>query len=204
MVKKSAKFVALLTGLFSLATFIYKLALGIYSNSLVLIIASISTLTVAICKLTFAKTATKKRIEKKKAYLVMVVASTIYVAIFMLFVALKINGIDISSQKTYSGLLGAILIGLMVIMFVLSIIKLRGALEKTDLMVIGLKEIIFISALSDLIIIENYAYGMFLNYYGDHILFATIDKYIALAVGVIMVIVILAMYIRCARYKVEQ
>lgn len=59
------KTIALLTKLFSLATFIDKFVLGIYSMSLVLIFASFSTLTVAICKLTFFRTATKTR-EKKK------------------------------------------------------------------------------------------------------------------------------------------
>lgn len=201
---KTMKFITLLTGLFSLATFIYKLGLGIYSSSLILIIASISTLIVAICKLTFVKSATKTRASKKKAYLLMTMASTVYVSIFMLFVVLKVNGIDISSQKTYSGWLGGLLIGFMVVMFILSIIKLRGALERSDLMVIGLKEIIYISALSDLVIIENYAYGMFLNYQEDHIIFATIDKYTALAVGAFMILVIISMYIRYFRYKIEQ
>ena len=43
------------------------------------------------------------------------------------------------------------------IMFILSVLKLKGALAKNDIMVIGLKEMVFVSALTDLVIIEEFA-----------------------------------------------
>ena len=169
---------------------------------LVLIFASFSALAVAICKLTFFLTATKTRKKKKKSYLMITIFSLLFLLIFLLFVVLKVNGIDISTQKTYTSWIGGFLIGFMVVMAVISIIKLRGALKKNDIMVVGLKEIIYISALSDLVIIENYAHGMFLHYQKDHIVFNIIDQYFALAMGVFMLMVAISMFVSYFRCKV--
>ena len=201
--KQKMRNIAFITGLFSLFSFIYKLGLGIYSMSLVLIIASFSTLIVFICKMTFVRTVTKTRAKKKKAYLSMILMCLVYVLIFLLFVVLKVNGIDISTQKTYTGWLGGLLISFMVVMFIMSIIKLRGALEKTDLIVIGLKEVIYISALADVVIIENYAYGMYLNYNADNKLWHVINEFLPLGLGVLMTMTLVFMFIRYSRYKVE-
>ena len=202
--KQKLKRMTALTAIISLISFIYKCGLGIYSMSLVLIIASLSTLMVFICKVAFVKTVNKSRAAKKKSYLAMTIATLIYSLIFICFIVLKIFDIDISSQKTYEGWLGILLISFMVIMFILSIIKLRGALEKTDLMVIGLKEITFISALADLVIIESFAYGIYLTYYETNDVLTRVNDFFPLGVSITMLLGVLIMFIRYSRYKVTK
>lgn len=202
--KQKLKRMTALTAIISLVSFIYKCGLGIYSMSLVLIIASLSTLMVFICKVAFVKTVNKSRAAKKKSYLYMTIATLVYSLIFICFIVLKIFDIDISSQKTYEGWLGILLISFMVIMFVLSVIKLRGALEKTDLMVIGLKEITFISALTDLVIIESFAYGMYLTYYETNEVLTRVNDFFPLGVSITMLLGVLIMFIRYSRYKVTK
>ena len=192
-----------LTAIISLLSFIYKVGLGIYSMSLVLIVASISTLMVFICKMAFVKNVTKSRKEKKKAYLAMISATFIYALVFLCFIVLKINGIDISSQKEYEGWLGILLISFMFIMFILSIINLRGALEKTDIMVIGLKEITFISALADLVIIESFTYGILLSNEVNNEILTNVNSYFPLGVAALMLVTTLFMFIRYIRYKTD-
>ena len=190
-----------LTAIITLVSFLYKLGMGIYAMSLVLMIASISTLMVFICKVAFVKAVTKTRAAKKKSYLFMTIATLIYSLIFLCFIVLKIFDIDISSQKTYEGWLGILLIAFMLIMFILSIINLKGALEKTDLMVIGLKEITFISALADLVIIEAFLYGIYLEYQTPLDILVTINQYFPLGVAGLMLITTGIMFIRYARYQ---
>ena len=202
--KQKLKRMTALTAIISLVSFIYKCGLGIYSMSLVLIIASLSTLMVFICKVAFVKTVNKSRAAKKKSYLAMTIATLVYSLIFICFIVLKIFDIDISTQKTYEGWLGILLISFMVIMFVLSIIKLRGALEKTDLMVIGLKEITFISALTDLVIIESFAYGVYLTYYETNEVLTRVNDFFPLGVSITMLLGVLIMFIRYSRYKVTK
>ncbi len=134
-----------LSMLVTLGSFIYKAVLAILTLSMVLMVASLSTLMVFIAKLAFVRNYTKTRDKKKKAYLVMSIAVIMYSFIFIAFAVLKINGIDISNQNTYEPWLASLLIGFLIVMFVLSIIKLKSALEKTDITLIGLKEMIFIS-----------------------------------------------------------
>lgn len=133
----------------------------------------------------------------------MSIASFIYALVFLLFVVLKVNNIDISSQKEYTGWLGILLISFMAIMFVLSIINLKGSLEKTDIMVIGLKEITFISALADLVIIENYVYGIYINYQEPLNALEIVNQYFSLGVALIMLVVTVFMFVRYARYKID-
>ena len=202
--KKTMKIITFITAIVTLVSFLYKLGLGIYSMSLVLIIASLSTLMVFICKILFLKNVYNTRERKKKAYLRMIIASLIYTLIFLLFVVLKVNNIDISSQKSYDGWIGSLLIGIMLVMFVLSIIKLKGALEKTDIMVTGLKEMIYISALTDFVIIENYIYGMYITYRGENQVFMYITLFFPLAMSICMLITIVFMFIRYFKYKVTK
>ena len=145
----------------------------------------------------------KSRKEKKKAYLSMIIATFIYSLVFLCFIVLKVNGIDISSQKEYEGWLGILLISFMFIMFILSIINLRGALEKTDIMVIGLKEITFISALADLVIIENFTYGILLSYEVNNEILTNVNSYFPLGVAALMLVITLFMFIRYIRYKTD-
>ena len=198
--KKKLKRMTFLTSVITLISFLYKAGLGIWTTSLVLIIASISTLMVFICKIVFVRNVLATRDKKKKAYLVMTLSILIYALIFIAFVVLKVNGIDISNDKTYEGWLGSLLILFMLIMFILSCKNLHGALEKTDIMVIGLKEMTFVSALADLVIIEEFISRIILEYKEIEVL-VFINSYFSLAVGILMVIVGVIMLIRFFKYE---
>ena len=198
--KKKLKRMTFLTSLITLISFLYKAGLGVLTTSLVLIIASISTLMVFICKIVFVRNVLATRDKKKKAYLVMAISILVYALIFIAFVVLKVNGIDISNDKTYEGWLGSLLILFMLVMFILSCKNLRGALEKTDIMVIGLKEMTFVSALADLVIIEEFISRIILEYKEIEILIF-INSYFSLAVGILMIIVGIIMSIRFFRYQ---
>ena len=197
--KKSTTFSAIIT----LASFAYKLVLSILTASNVLVVAATSTLLVFFCKLLFIKNVTMTREKKKKAYLFMAILILLYSLIFLLFTVLKAFGIDASNQKSYEGIIGSLLIGFMIIMFILSIINLKGALEKTDIMVIGLKEMVFVSALADLVIIEEYIYRSFFIEKGIEPL-DLLTRYFPLAMAGLMLVVSIIMFIRFARYKVDQ
>lgn len=189
----------------TLASFIYKATLGFLTMSNVLIIASISTLMVFICKVLFVRNVFKTRDAKKKAYFKMFLAAFVYSLIFILFVVLKINGIDASNNKTYEGWLGSLLIGFMLVSVILSSLGLKGALEKTDLMVIGLKEMVFISVLADVVIIEGFVSRIIREYVtNEPIVLGYVDSYLPLAIGVLMLLISLIMLIRFFRYKIEK
>ena len=198
--KATAKKLTILSAIVSFVSFAYKAGLGFMTMSLVLLIASLSTLMVFIVKVAFIKNVTMTREKKKKAYLVMAFAALFYSLIFILFVVLKVSGIDISNKKTYDGWLGALLIGFMLVMFILSVIKLKGALEKTDLMVIGLKEMVFVSALSDLVIIEEFVSRIVLQYQ-EVPWMDQFNSYFCLGAGALMALVSIFMFIRFFRYK---
>ena len=142
------------------------------------------------------------RDKKKKAYLFMCILIFLYALIFMAFVVLKVCGIDASNQNTYEGIIGILFISFILIMFILSIINLKGALEKTDIMVIGLKEMTFVSALADAVIIEEFVYRTVSEYQTIEAL-ETVTKYFPLGMGVLMIIVSIFMFVRFARYKVD-
>ena len=168
--------------------------------SLVMIIASISTLCVFICKIIFVKNVTASRESKKKAYIAMAITAFIYSLIFVLFAVLKVNNIDISRTNIYQGWIELLFIGFLLLMFILSLINLKGALEKTDIMVIGLKEITFLSALTDLVIIEQFVSRIIQKYYELPIM-NTVDAYVPLGVGAVLLIIPVIMFIRSIRYK---
>ena len=203
MAKKGLKFTTTISAIITLLSFIYKLGLSYLTMSLILLIASISTLMVFICKLLFVKNVTKSRESKKKAYFFMMIALLIYSIIFILFIVFKINGIDISNDKTYEGLIGILLISFMLLMFILSIVGLKGALQKTDLMVIGLKEITLVAALADLVIIEEFISRIILEYKEIKVL-DIINSYFSLGVGCAMLLIAFIMLIRFFRYKTEK
>ncbi len=189
-----------LSMLVTLGSFIYKVVLAILTLSMVLMVASLSTLMVFITKLAFVRNYTKTRDKKKKAYLVMSIAVIMYSFIFIAFAVLKINGIDISNQNTYEPWLASLLIGFLIVMFVLSIIKLKSALEKSDITLIGLKEMIFISALADVVIIFEFITRTVLTY-NDAPVMVIINSYVPLGVGVTMIVTSAIMLIRYLKYK---
>ena len=200
--KLKMKRITFFSAIISLLSFIYKVVLGVLNTSNVLIVAATSTLLVFICKLLFVKNVTMTRDKKKKAYLFMCISIFVYALIFIAFTVLKVFGIDASNQKTYEGVIGILFISFILIMFILSIINLKGALEKTDIMVIGLKEMTFVSALADAVIIEEFIYRTVSEYQTIEVL-ETITKYFPLGIGILMVIVSIFMFIRFARYKAE-
>ncbi len=201
--KKSMKRMTFLTSIITLVSFAYKATLSVLAMSLVLMVAALSTLMVFICKAIFVKNVLESREKKKKAYFFMALAIFVYSLIFIAFVVLKVNGIDISKKVPFEGLLGILFIALMFVLFILSVLGLRGALEKTDIMVIGLKEMTFVSALADLVIIEEFVSIIILKY-KDIDNMSIINGYFSLGVGIFMLVIAVIMWVRCFRYKTSK
>ena len=152
------KRVAIISAIIAFVSFAYKFTIGILATSLVMLIAAFPTLFVFICKAVFAKNLNQTYEQKKKSYLIMTIASFSFVLLFILFSVLKVGGIDITNQNRFEGWIGLIFIFFIIAMFVLSIINLRGALEKSDILTTGLREMSFISALTDAAMIQEFSF----------------------------------------------
>ena len=195
---------AIAMAIIALVSFIYKFTVGALAASLVMIIAAIPTLFVFICKALYAKDMHQPRGKKKKTYFFMMIATVCFVVLFLLFSLLKVGGIDITHENTFTGWIGIVFIFFIMIMFILSIINLRGALAKEDLVVIGIKEITFVSALADAVMINGFLYRVLIKYIADYIPFYKyLNQYFPLAVAVIMTIVPLIMFKRWWKYDVN-
>ena len=189
----------------ALVSFLYKFTIGVMSLSIVLIIAAVPTLFVFICKALYAKDMHQPRDKKKKTYFFMMIATVCFVVLFLMFSTFKAFGIDISHENTFTGWIGIVFIFFIMVMFALSIINLRGALNKDDLVVIGIKEITFVSALADAVMINGFLYRVLIKYIADYIPFYKyINSYFPLAVAVLMVIVPFIMLRRWWKYKVDE
>ena len=132
----------------------------------------------------------------------MMIASLAFGVVFLLFAVLKVGNIDIHKENNFSGVLGYIFIAFVILMFVLSIINLKGALEKDDLVLLGLKEMIFISALADAVIIEEFLYKNF-EIVRKLPLMGITNSYFPLIVAVVMLVVPVLMFKRYRAYEVE-
>lgn len=195
--KRSVTFSAIIT----LIAFLYKVGLGVMSLSIILLVASVSTLLVFVCKVIFIKSITSTRDKKKKAYLFMGVLAASFGVLFLLFAVLKVGGIDTSKKLVFTGQLGYIFVGFLVLIFILSIINLRSALGKSDIVVTGLMEMTFVSALADLVIIEEFVYKLIL--YEQNIPYLdVVNEYFPLGVAVLMLLVPLFMFHRFRKYVV--
>ena len=194
------KKIALLMAIISLVSFLYKIGLGVISNSMILIIASLSTAVVCACKFIFWKDMNADRKAKKRSYFFMMILALAFAVLFLLFAALKVGGIDTSSKNSFKGIIGYIFIGFVIIMFVLSIINLKGALEKNDIMVIGIKEMTFVSALADAVIIQEFLYKV-IPHYRDIPFMKLLNSYFPLIIGVLMIIVPIYMFKRFKDYE---
>ncbi len=196
----SPKRIAILMAFITLASFLYKLTIGILSTSMVLIIAAIPTFLVFVCKLAYVKNMHQSRASKKKGYFAMALATTLFVIVFLLFSVFKIGGIDIHNENRFEGWIGILFIAFILLMFILSIVNLKGALDKTDIIVKGIREITFVSALADAVMIVEFLIRMLKPYvtfaYWDYV-----SNYAPLALGVIMAFVAISMWVRFARYK---
>ena len=201
--KKKMRTITFISMIVTLVSFLYKLSLSIVAMSHVLMIACLSTLMVFICKAIFVKNVLENRDKKKKAYLGMMIAVLIYSVIFIAFVVLKVNGIDISKKIQFEGWFGILFIAFMFILFLLSIRGLKGALEKTDIMVIGLKEMTFVSALADLVIIEEFVSIIVLQNVNSitNEQMMVINGYFSLGVGVLMLVISFIMFVRFVKYN---
>ena len=199
------KRLAIAMAIIALVSFLYKLTIGVMSLSIVLIIAAVPTLFVFICKALYAKDMHQPRDKKKKTYFFMMIATVCFVVLFLMFSTFKAFGIDISHENTFTGWIGIVFIFFIMVMFALSIINLRGALNKDDLVVIGIKEITFVSALADAVMINGFLYRVLIKYIADYIPFYKyINSYFPLAVAVLMVIVPFIMLRRWWKYKVDE
>ena len=200
----TAKQIAIAMAIVCLVSFLYKFTVGIMSLSLVLMIAAIPTLFVFICKALYAKHMDQPREKKKRTYFFMMIATVCFVVLFLLFSLLKVGGIDITHENTFQGWIGILFIFSIIAMFVLSIINLRGALQKDDLVVIGIKEITFVSALADAVMINGFIYRVILKYIEKFIPFYSfLNQYFPLAVAVLMCIVPFTMLRRFLKYDVN-
>ena len=160
----SAKQIAIIMAIICLGSFLYKFTIGIMSLSMVMIIAAVPTFFVFICKALYAKNMDQPRSKKKRTYFFMMIATVCFVILFILFSILKVGGIDITHENNFQGWIGILFICFIILLFVLSIINLKGALNKDDLVVIGIKEITFVSALADAVMINGFLYRVFLKY----------------------------------------
>lgn len=198
--KISAKHIAIASAAITLVSFLYKIGLGIISSSIILIVASISTLLVFVCKVIFIKFGNADKDKKKKAYFIMTILALSFGVLFLLFAVLKVGGIDTSSKNQFSGIIGLVFILFVILMFMLSIINLKGALQKDDLMVIGLKEMIFVSALSDAVIIEEFLYKVVLKKLNLPFMYQ-INSLFPLIVAIVMLSVPFFMFKRYKEYE---
>ena len=199
----TTKRIALFSMIVTLVAFLYKFGLGIASLSIILMVASVSTFLVLLCKFVFFRNLSSSREEKKKAYFIMMIASLAFGVVFLLFAVLKVGNIDIHKENNFSGVLSYIFIGFVILMFVLSIINLKGALAKDDLVLLGLKEMIFISALADAVIIEEFLYKT-LKVIRKLPLMPLINSYFPLIVAIAMLVVPILMFRRYRSYETEQ
>lgn len=199
------KRLAIAMAIIALVSFLYKLTVGVMSLSIVLIIAAVPTLFVFICKALYAKDMHQPRDKKKRTYFFMMIATVCFVVLFLMFSTFKAFGIDISHENTFTGWIGIVFIFFIMVMFVLSIINLKGALNKDDLVVIGIKEITFVSALADAVMINGFLYRVLIKYIADYIPFYKyLNSYFPLAVAVLMTIVPFIMLRRWWKYKVDE
>lgn len=199
----TTKRIALFSMIVTLVSFVYKFGLGIASLSIILMVASISTFLVLLCKFVFFRNLSSSKEEKKKAYFIIMIASLAFGVVFLLFAVLKVGNIDIHKENNFSGILSYIFIGFVILMFVLSIINLKGALAKDDLVLLGLKEMIFISALTDAVIIEEFLYKT-LKSFRRLPLMPLINSYFPLIVAVVMLAVPVLMFKRYRSYGTEK
>ena len=197
------KRVAIISAIVTLISFGYKFTLGVLATSLVMLIAAIPTFFVFVSKASFAKNMNQTRDQKKKAYFIMTIVSLSFVVIYILFSILKVGGIDITNKNRFEGWIGIIFIFFIIVMFVLSIINLKGALEKTDILAIGLKEIMFISALADAVMIQEFLYRVIFKYVQLPFM-TTINRIFPLIVGGLMLVVVISMIKRCFTYRAEK
>ena len=199
------KRLAIAMAIIALVSFLYKFTVGVMALSMVMIIAAVPTLFVFICKALYAKDMHQPREKKKRTYFFMMIATVCFVVLFLMFSTFKAFGIDISHENTFTGWIGIVFIFFIMLMFALSIINLRGALNKDDLVVIGIKEITFVSALADAAMINGFLYRVLLKYIADYIPFYKyLNSYFPLAVAVLMSIVPFIMLRRWWKYKVDE
>ena len=201
----TAKQLAIAMAIIALVSFAYKFTVGMIAMSLVMIVAAIPTFFVFLCKLLYAKHMDQPRKEKKKAYFLMLIFTASFSLLFILFSILKVGGIDISIENKFDGWVGLIFIFFIIAMFILSIINLKGALNKTDLVVIGIKEISFVSALTDAVMINEFIYRVIVRYILEYVkipLYDFLNNLFPLAVGVIMAVVPFIMLKRFIKYEV--
>lgn len=200
----SPKKLAIIMAIIALVSFGYKFTIGIMALSMVMMIAAIPTFFVFLCKALYAKHMDATRAQKKKSYLFMFIFTASFSVVFVLFSILKVGGIDITPNKTFTGWIGIVFIFFIIVMFVLSIINLRGALNKDDLVVIGIKEITFVSALTDAMMIYEFLYRVLLAYILQYIpipFFDELSRFLPLGIGVLMIFVPVKMLIRYVKYE---
>ena len=204
MNKNRLKRLTIISAFISFLAFAYKISLSVMTMSLVLMIASMSTLLVFICKMIFIRNIYGKRVDKKKAYFWMSVSALLYVLIFILFITLKVAGIDISNKTEYPLPLAISLVSILVVMFILSLFGLKSSLERTDIIVIGLKEMTFIGALADIVFIYELILQLVKKLENQELLKIFTGSILSYTCSAAMIIVVLMMFRRFFKYDANK
>ena len=199
--RKKAKFITLISAMATFFSFLYKLLLGYVYRSIIYVATAFSAFTIFLCKMIFVRKATKSREEKRRGYLKMAAILFIYAILFILVVVLRIKGIGLE-EKSYEGWISTILALFIVLMFVLSIRGYRIAADRTDIMVLGLKEVGLATCFADLVVLEGLLDDYFVDYFKEEKV-NLVHDWFSLAMGGLMVFVSLCMFIRGIRKKKE-
>ena len=105
-------------------------------------------------------------------------------------------------EKSYEGWISTILALFIVLMFILSIRGYRIAADRTDIMVLGLKEVGLATCFADLVVLEGLLDDYFVDYFKEEKV-KLVHDWFSLAMGGLMVFVSLCMFIRGIRKKKE-
>jgi divalent metal cation (Fe/Co/Zn/Cd) transporter len=195
MGKKMSKRITFISAIITFISFLYKGFLGYLSKSIIIAATALSSLSVFFCKIIYVKKLTKSRREKRHAYLLMGLILLVYGALFLFVVISKLKGLYDIEEKVYKEWQSILLSLVIVLMMVLSIRGYKVAQDRTDIMVLGLKEVGLATALSDLIVLE----GLLDDFAIGHIKEDYLNKfhyYLSLGVSGLIIIISFVMIIR--------
>ncbi len=195
MGKKMTKRITFISAIVTFLSFLYKLLLGYVSKSIIIVATALSSLCVFFCKIIFVKRLTKSRKEKRHGYLLMGFILFLYGLLFLFVVLAKLSGLYDIEEKVYEGWQSLLLSLVIVVMFILSIRGYRSAADRTDIMVLGLKEVGLATALSDLIVLEGLLDDYFVGHVDEEIL-SKVHEWLSLGVSSVIILISLIMMVR--------
>lgn len=195
MGRKMSKRITFLSAIVTFLSFLYKGLLGYISKSIIIVATALSSLCVFFCKIIYVKRLNKSRKEKRHAYLLMGFILFIYGLLFLFVVLAKLSGLYDVEEKVYEGWQSTLLALVIVVMLILSIRGYRTAADRTDIMVLGLKEVGLATALSDLIVLEGLLDDYFVGHFDEDLL-SKIHEWLSLGVSSIIILISIIMMLR--------